>query len=378
MRTLPPGRLLLPVVLLIALCQAVAAQTSTDARGALSRLPDSQVVLYVNARRMVNEMMPRLMSPDDYKKMLAKAQKAGFDLRNLDYAVAGVRFNDSASGIPEFVVLVRGGFNADILISLARMGLASESAKHRQESYGSKTLDIIDISDAGQIFDGMAGEPKDEQSKPSPYTEVALAALDSNTLVAGVPAYVKATIDSASGRGGMKASTLELATRDPQAIWNLTAEIPPTLPVYLHKYGVPPSEEIDAMLGWMKQLSIAQGMNAADFTLSAALLTDQPEHASAFSGMIRMGLLAAQAELGQEAAKKQGKEADNARYTLNALKTLVNRTEGETLLLSVSIPQTVVAEMVREQMPKTKTTKKRTTPRRTRRHRRVQATTRRT
>lgn len=367
MWTLSPGRLLLPVALLAALCHAASAQTATDARAALSRLPDSQLVLYVNARRIVNEMMPRVMPPAEYNKMLAETQKVGFDIRGLDYAAAGLRFVEPAppNGLPEFVVVVRGGFNADTLISLMRVGMASQNTKRRQESYGSKTLDIIDLSDAGKIFDGMTGDQNTGQTKPSPYPEVAVTALDSNTLVAGVPAYVKATIDSASGQGGMKASTIEMAARDPNALWSLTAEIPPSLTDYLHKYGMPPNEEVDRMVGWMKQLSIAQGMNAADFTLNLALLTDQPEHASAFSGIIRMGLLAVQTQLASEAAKP-GKDAANARSALNALKTLVNRTEGNTLLLSVSVPQTVVAEMVRQQTAKT-APKKRVTPRRRRR-----------
>jgi len=97
-------------------------------------------------------------------------------------------------------------------------------------------------------------------------------------------------------------------------------------------------------------------------------------YASAFSGLVRMGLLALQTELGQEAARKKGKDADEARQALTVLKTVVNRTDGSTLLVSASVPQTTVAAMVRKQMTKhsTATTGKTTrrTPRRrtTRRH----------
>ncbi|HYH86744.1 MAG TPA: hypothetical protein VEX60_14930 [Pyrinomonadaceae bacterium] len=354
MRKLTPARILSSLALLFAVSHAATAQVEQDARGALTPFPDSQAVLYVNARRIINEMLPRVMPPAEYRKMLADAQKAGFDARELDYAAVGVRFAEPApaSGLPEFVVVVRGGFNADTLLALARVGLESEKAKRRQESYGSKTLEIIDTSNPDKPAEAAA--KPGEQPKPAPYPEVAFTTLDSNTLVFGVPNYVKAAIDSQGGQGRLKTSTLDLATNDPQALWSLTADIPPTLAEYLHKYGAPANQELDQMLGWMKQISLSQGMTALDFTLRAALLTDQPEHASAFSGLVRMGLLAAQTALSQEAAKKRSKDAVNARQALAALKTVVNRIEGSTLVLGVSVPQKVVADLVRSEMNKSK------------------------
>ena len=54
--------------------------------------------------------MSRVMPPAEYRKLLAQAQKVGFDARELDYAVVGVRFAEPApaNGLPEFVVVVRG------------------------------------------------------------------------------------------------------------------------------------------------------------------------------------------------------------------------------------------------------------------------------
>ena len=179
-------------------------------------------------------------------------------------------------------------------------------------------------------------------------------ALDANTLVAGVPSYVKALVDAAGGRGVLKSSMLDLATRDPQALWSLTVELPPTLVDYLHKTGIPSNAEADQMIGWVKQVSLAQGMDALNYTMSAAVLTDAPEHASAFSGLIRMGLLAAQTALNSEAAKLKPRDKDYAktRAALDTLKTFVNRTEGNKLLLSVSVPQKTVADLVRKEMAK--------------------------
>jgi hypothetical protein len=106
------------------------------------------------------------------------------------------------------------------------------------------------------------------------------------------------------------------------------------------------------MLGWVKQVSLSQGMTALDYTLKAALLTDQPEHASAFSGLVRMGLLAAQTALSNEAAKKKGKEAVQARQGLAVLRTVVNRTEGSTLVLGLSVSQKAVTDFIASQSAK--------------------------
>jgi hypothetical protein len=204
-----------------------------------------------------------------------------------------------------------------------------------------------------------------------PYPEVAVMALDANTLVAGVPSYVKAVVDAAEGRGALKASMVDLAARDPQALWSLTVEPPPVLVDYLHKVGAPANKEFDQMIDWVKQVSLASGMDALNYTMSASVLTDSPEHASAFSGLVRMGLLAAQTGLSSEAAKQTPRHKDYARTRagLDALKGFVNRTEGNTLLLSVSVPQKAVHDLVKKEMA-SRPSKPTTQPRRRGRTRR--------
>jgi hypothetical protein len=359
MRKTMPARLLASLALLFVLAQAAAAQAPApvDTRRALASLPDSQGVLFINARRIINEMLPKVMPPAEYRKMLTEAQKAGFDARGLEYVAVGVRLADPppANGLPEFVVVIKGNFNADTLLSLGRIVLGAQNLKSRSETYGSKSIEIIDLQNLNAAGDAPA---EGEKAKPaSPYPEVAVTALDSSTLVAGVPAYVRAAVDSSGGQGGLKASMLDLAAHDPQALWSLTAELPPSLAEYLHKAGAPGNAEADQMISWVKQLSVAQGMDALNFNMSAAVLTDAPEHASAFSGLIRMGLLAAQTALSQEAAKKTGRDGEQARTALTALKTFVNRTDGNTLHLSFSVPQKTIAALVRQEMMKKQTTK---------------------
>jgi hypothetical protein len=356
MSKLKPARLLLPLALLFALAHTATAQI--DSRRALSGLPDSQAVLYVNAHRIIHDVLPRVMPPAEYAKMLNEAQKVGFDARGIEYVAVGARLADPApaNGLPEFIVIIRGTFNADTLLALGRVAAGSQNISPRSETYGSKTLEIIDLQSLNKKPEGPEGADGQGGAKPKemPYPEVAVMALDANTLVAGIPSYVKAVVDAAGGRGALKPSMLDLATRDPQALWSLTVELPPTLVDYLHKAGIPANQETDQMIGWVKQLSLAQGMDALNYSTHAAVLTDAPEHASAFSGLIRMGVLAAQTALNSEAAKQTPKHKDYAktRAALDTLKSFVNRTEGNTLLLSVSVPQKTVNDLIKKEMAK--------------------------
>lgn len=366
MSKLKPVRLLLPLALLFALVPSAAAQT--DSRAALAGLPDSQAVLYVNAHRIIHDVLPRVMPPAEYAKMLSEAQKVGFDARGIDYVAVGARLADPAPAnyLPEFVVVVRGNFNADTLLALGRVMAGSQNISPRSETYGSKTLEIIDLESLNKKPEGAPGADGQGEPKPMPYPEIAVMALDANTLVAGVPSYVKAVVDAAGGRGALKSSMVDLAARDPQALWSLTVEPPPVLVDYLHKVGAPSNKEFDQMIDWVKQVSLAHGMDALNYSMSASVLTDTPEHASAFSGLIRMGLLAAQTGLSSEAAKQTPRHKDYARTraALDAIKGFVNRTEGNTLLLSVSVPQKAVHDLVKNEWKPTKPAKPTTAPRR--------------
>jgi hypothetical protein len=378
MRKLNFARLLLPLALLHALASGASAQTHVDSRGALSTFPDSQAVLFVDAHRIINEVLPRVMTQAEYRKMLDEAKKVGFDVRGLQFAAAGVRFNtDAPAGTPpEFVLVVKGNFNADSMLALGKIMLAAQNLPSRTETYGSKSIEIIDteavtksMNRGGGMGEGTGeGEGNGSKPKPFPYPELAVTALDSNTLVAGVPAFVRAAVDASGGRGTLRPSLLGLAAQDSNAIWSLTAELPPNLAEMAHNYGVPVNAQFDQMVGWVRQLNISQGMTALDFTLGVAVTTDQPEHASAFSGLVRMGQAFAENMLREAASKSKGRDAVRAREGLALLSTAVNRTEGSTLVLRVSVPQKTVFNMVKEERAKDeKKPVRNTTRRRTRR-----------
>jgi hypothetical protein len=111
-------------------------------------------------------------------------------------------------------------------------------------------------------------------------------------------------------------------------------------------------------------------MDALNFTLRAAILTDSPDHANAISGLARMGITALQTMAENEIERKRQKpdEARQAQIALRAIQTFTNQATGSTVMLGASFPQSAVAEIVRKEFIKKPaapaTSRRRRTPRR--------------
>lgn len=363
----------LAVCFMLVFSSPLTAQSLVDAqrtRDALSTFPDSQAVLFINIQKIMRDVLPRLVPPKDLQKLYTEPQKLGFDVKGIEYAIVGVRLAEPPppNSVPDFVVFLRGTFNADSLLSLGRIALDSQGAKSTTETYGSKTIDILDMASLNKKPDG-AGAGSAPLPMSSPYKEIAATTLDANTIVVGVPGYVRAAIDAAGGgQGRLDAGLIDLATSDPHSFWSLTAELPPSLMQYLQKTGAPMNGEAEELIRSVKQLSISTGATALDYTMKAAAHTDTPEHASAISGFVKMGLALAETGIREELKKKPGKNTQEARAALAVIRTFINTTEGNTLHLGLSVPQTTVAALVKKNMtPSRAGGAKATTSRRVRR-----------
>ena len=211
-----------------------------DARSALTNFPESQAVLYINARRLINEAAPNVVPPEVLNKALADA-KQFIDLNGLDYVIAGARLKGEVSlkQLPEVLLIVRGNFSADGLLSAARM---AGQGMYVQETYGGKSLNVFTLNKPAAPATDGSGQPS---SSRFPIDQVAAVALDANTLAIGIPAYLRDAIDASAGgdKVRLKPELVDLALRDANTLVSLVTDVPPAMSQHLRALGVPPNAD---------------------------------------------------------------------------------------------------------------------------------------
>jgi len=313
---------LLRIRLPLAIIAMAICVTAARGQNVIANLPESDGVVAVNMRRIVNETLPRVLSAEQMSQVqaaLAKAkQVAGFDVANIETAVVGLRLNRSKlMSAPSMLLVMRGSFNADALVSLLKIGLAGKS---RDEKYANKTLTVLKLSDL------MKGSP------PSA-TELAVVALDSGTLAAGTTAYVKAALDPDNGKNRIKPELVQLVGREPEALIRLAALMPQGMLAGLLPQGAQGSEEIGRLVGSIEQVYVGLSMDAQAFPLSVMLKANTAENAHAIAG-----LLQTIAQFGANVTDK------NIKPIIDALKIT---SEGSEVQVRTVLPQDLIGSFLR-------------------------------
>ena len=85
-----PVRFLLSLVTLILISSAAFSLRAQDARSTLTNFPEAQAVLYINARRVINEAVPSVVPQAVIDKALADVRQI-INLNDIDYVIAGAR-----------------------------------------------------------------------------------------------------------------------------------------------------------------------------------------------------------------------------------------------------------------------------------------------
>ncbi|HEY0544682.1 MAG TPA: hypothetical protein VGC91_04725 [Pyrinomonadaceae bacterium] len=330
--------LLLAVLLVV---PPVHAQTAADAQvniDSLSTLPESEALVFLNAPRIVNEAIPRLLPEkenQDFRKQLDEIKAfTGIDLHNVEFVVLAMRFNKPANGtlypLPEAMFAMRGDFNAEALIGMAMM---MSQGKLKDEKYGSHTLSILKLDDIA----------KDASKNPFgvAYSEIALTTLDPQTIAVGNTAYIKAALDAADGRGRIKAERLQSALREPNALITFSGS---PITAFAKSFGLRMAEPQDNCNCGTRfgDYYVGLNMDAQNFKLTGAMNADNPETAGIIRNMLS-GLF-------NEAKSRVPDKS--AQSIMNEMKLIA---EGSEVMLQANIPQEMAAQYVREMMaPKPK------------------------
>ena len=341
------------------------SQPSRNINSSLALLPEADAVLYFNPRRILTEALPRVVPQKDVESMSAglnalKSQ-AGIDPRTLDYLVLQVRFKKPAAdlsfSLPEFLLVASGDFDGGALLQVAR---EAAKGKLREETYNSKTLNLITIDDIAT------------QAQKTPIlkslSEVGVVLLNGDTIAMGTTSYVKAAVDAAAGHGRISQDLLNSVMRDQTALVS-TAGSP--LTAFAKTFALlgtennPRNPKCDMKLG---DYYAAITMDDTSFKLRGAMNADNPDTAKIIKSLLSMGLESAAGTIKDSQAQA-------------ALRRLVITPTDTEVLIQADMSQQAVADFIREMntpkkqdvavstpttTPEVKPTSKRRTRRRTR------------
>ncbi len=159
-------------------------------------LPASDALLAVDLDRLFKEVVPRALANDSAKLAQVNVDidqfktRTGIDARAFERLVVGARFVRLESGafkVDDVTAVARGTVNVATLGASIRA--ASKGAVSEQQ-YGGKTVYVTAVNDTIKIF-GLATVR---------LKELAVTALDAETIALGEPEDVRAAIDAQAGK----------------------------------------------------------------------------------------------------------------------------------------------------------------------------------
>lgn len=337
-----------------------ASKTTQTSSDPLLSLPPSDGVVTVDVQRLLNEMLPRVLADDPSKLAQVNENidkiktRTGIDVRMFERIAVGMRFVNGAKADNlkvETVALARGGFNAQAMLTAGLLAKGSKY-KYTQQKYGGKTIYIFsseDLFGKGEVPQVTVGEEaKKAGGKAAEIAdsllqrilnfkgEVALVAIDTNTLAIGQPARVRAAIDAGAGRGRIDAAFAGLATRSPNAVMGFGLNVPSNSSRY---FGFD-NDQIATNIDAIRQVYGFVGSTSTGFEMQNFARTSTAAQALQVYNMLEgfkdLG--------GFFAASLSG---DKAKLAQNALENLKITKEGQEVMIKLELAQSDVAMLVR-------------------------------
>jgi hypothetical protein len=320
-------------LLALVLCMAAAAASQT-ATSSLANLPEADTLIYINPQRILNEAVPKLMPEKEVAGMRAAfaqaKQMAGIDPSKIDYIVIAARFKRPTADLnfqaAEFMVVVSGDMSAESLITLARM---ASGGKLTDEKYGSKTLSLMTIDEIAKQAEKMP--------MLKAFSQVGIVALNTTTIAAGTPAYLRAAIDAGDGNGRIAPESLSSLMRDPNVLISIAGS---PWGAFAKSFGMLGTEgnahpaRCESRLG---DFYGALTMDATNFRLRGMMNADNPDTAKIINNLLNGLLQHGISEIPDKSAQAM-------------LKGVTLAPEGNEVVLQADFPQQMVMDMIREQM----------------------------
>lgn len=238
--------------------------TSAQAPTLLSFLPPSDAVALINVNRVLDEALPKLLAENPAKlaeitSELAKFKaQTGLDPRSFDQIALSLSYQYPREGITKIstAALARGTFNAGAIVAAGRL---AANGKYVEQKYQGKTIYLFSLDRQIRLFGLWNIKVR----------ELAVAALDGNTLALGDLDAVHGVIEANRTRKHANPELIALASRDPNAILGFGGNVSPKLLENLSLSNDSVARELTAV----RQVYGTLGMTSTDLELMLAART---------------------------------------------------------------------------------------------------------
>ena len=294
-------------------------------------LPEADTLIYINAKRIFTEAVPRFVPPDQIIKLRLELEKlrdsTGVNLAMIDYVIVAARFRKPSAELsfvpPEFMIVADGDLGAEAFIDFAK-GVFGNSM--REESYGEKNLLVFKI-------DPIVQEAQKHDFLKA-FAEMAIVELNSSKIGIGTPGYLKALIDAEQGQGRITQEALSSLMRDPDVLLSVVG-----LPLnsFAKSFGL---LGVEGEMGSANCTSTfgnfyaAVTMDQSHFKLRAAMNADNANTAKIINGLVS-GLL---------------QQALNAITDKSIVSNVAMNAEGHEVQLQADLSQQALIKFITEQM----------------------------
>ena len=314
---------------------------SSRASELVALLPASDAVASMDARRFLSDALPKLLSGNQtlLGKMTAKVDeiqsKTGIDLRQFDSVAVGSTIKKISAKKFDFdpVAVARGQVNSASVISGAK---TAANGKYREEKVGTRTLVVFTADAIAKRHQSPAADPKKapviDSVAGTLSREMAVTALDGNTVVLGSLTRVRETLAAKSRVSPELAGYLG---RSDGAIIDFAGNVPEGMSALLPME----NDELGRNIDSIRTVYGSMAMSGDTTLLNATAKTMQAEQARSLKDTLDGLQLLGKAFLGaSRSADKQvyARMVENVRFALN----------GNEVSMALSVPQSDINVLV--------------------------------
>lgn len=261
----------------------------------VSILPASDGIVVFDSKRFLDEALPKVLSSNQpmLGEVMAKVSEmesqTGIDLRKFEQVAVGVAFKQVSGKETDYepVAIASGDINAGALVAVAKL---ASKGKYRTEMIGERTVYIFSAKDLTKKAPAAASNTKVagivDSALQSMTKDIAVAALDRNTLVLGSVSRVMETL---AGKSRVSADLVAMLSAKDTAVMSFAAKTQGGMSKLLPL----DNDEFGANIDSIQSISGSMEVGVAGASVQMHARTTKPEQAQALretiDGLIMVG-----------------------------------------------------------------------------------------